>query len=881
MLKAINLKTEYLVNPIGIDAETPHFGWNLEGDSKKQTAYEIRAAHQEADLVRDAIWDSGKIDSESMQHHEYGKSLKSRERVYWQVRIWDEEDVAGAWSDPAFFEMGLLEKSDWNAKWITGDYEVDSSKRYPADEFRKTFQEDINEIESARLYISACGIYETFLNGIRIGNQVLTPGLTCYDVRNHYQVYDVKELLKQDENVWTLSLGDGWFRGKMGVFGYSGVYGDTTCVIGQLEITKKDGSIRVIGTDESFEWSNDGPVRFNDMKDGETVDQRLEPSYSGRAKVTEWNSILCSSDNVPVIEHERFIPKILTTPDGSTVLDFGQNLAGYVAFSVQGHTGDEMSMQMGEMLDEEGNFTVKNLITEDTTPQFIPDCCDDTRFQTMVYICGSDEREYWKPKFCVQGFRYAKLDNWPEEVKPENFQAIAVYSDMDVTAEFHCSSQNVEKLVENTLWSMKGNFLDVPTDCPTRERAPWLGDAQLFFNTGCYFMDFTAFFKKWMRDVFDDQAPDGKVYNIVPRGADHGGMNEFVEGSSGWTDAGILIPYRYWKHFGDVQMVRDSYNGMKKLAEFMISRMGDTSDPELDQKLEPGEYRKYIVTTGFHFGEWNEPGSSSMDVTLPKYEEATAYLSYSLRCVSEMAAAIGEKEDEERYREISEKAKEAYQHYFIKDNKVDSERMCQYVRPLALKLTDERSTENVQKGLSQMVKESGYHVSTGFLSTPFVLNMLSEAGDTEAAYRMLENEEYPSWIYEIKQGATTVWENWDGVASRNHYSNGACCDWIFNTVCGIKIQGENRFRIAPVPGGTLTEASLQYKSIYGMVSCAWKKKNEKTEYKIEIPAGCVAEVKLENCELQILDAGKYMFVTDERDKICIEFQMSRSFNQTD
>ena len=860
MLKAINLRTEYLKNPIGIDIEKPRFGWNLEGDGKKQTAFEIRTAHSEAELENHEIWNSGRIASSSMQHHEYGKPLQSRERVYWQVRIWDEKNAVGEWSETAVFEMGLLERSDWKAQWIAGDYEPESSQRYPADEFRKVFEENIDDMVSARLYITACGIYETYLNGKRIGDQVLTPGLTCYNVRNHYQTYDVTDLLKTGENIWDISLGDGWFRGKMGVFGYSYVYGDTSCVIGQMEITKKDGTVKTIMTDADFVWSNDGPVRFNDMKDGETVEGGKRPSYFGKARVTERDSLLCCSNSVPVLEQETFTPQVLVTSDGSTVLDFGQNIAGYMAFSVQGNAGHMVKMQMGEMLDEEGNFTVKNLITEDTTPDFIPDCCDDTRFQTMVYICGSSEREYWKPKFCVQGFRYVKLEGWPEEVKPEHFQAIAVYSDMDVTARFHCSSENVEKLVENTLWSMKGNFLDVPTDCPTRERAPWLGDAQLFFDTGCYFMDFTAFFRKWMRDVFDDQAPDGKVYNIVPKGAPHGGMNEFVEGSSGWTDAGILIPYRYWKHFGDTRMIQDCYEPMKRLAEFMISRMGDTSDPELDQKLEPSEYRQYIVTTGFHFGEWNEPGSTSMDVTLPKYEEATAYLAYSLRCMAEMAEATGKEEDANEYRDISEKAKAAYQYYFIKNDTVDSKRMCQYVRPLALGLTDEKSLKNVQDGLTRMAKESGYHVSTGFLSTPFVLNMVSESGDTQGAYRMLENEEYPSWIYEIRQGATTVWENWDGVASRNHYSNGACCDWIFNTVCGIRIAGENRFQIAPVPGGSLTEVSMEYQSLYGKVCCAWKREGGKTRYMVEIPAGCEAEVLIGGCDTHVREAGKYTFV---------------------
>ena len=259
MLRAIKLRTEYLENPLGIDIRRPRFGWNLTGNSIKQTAFEIRAAHTEAELETCIVWSSGKIMSDHMQHHVYGgDELKSREKVYWQVKIWDENDEPGEWSEAAVFEMGLLEQSDWKAQWITGDYEAKVSERYPADEFRKVFNEDLEDMVSARLYISACGIYETYLNGKRVGNQVMTPGLSCYDVRNHYQTYDVTSLLKSGENIWDISLGDGWFRGKMGVFGSTCVYGDTTCVIGQLEIEKKNGTIVTVGTDTNFAWSNDG-----------------------------------------------------------------------------------------------------------------------------------------------------------------------------------------------------------------------------------------------------------------------------------------------------------------------------------------------------------------------------------------------------------------------------------------------------------------------------------------------------------------------------------------------------------------------------------------------------------------------------------------------
>lgn len=866
MLKAVRLRTEYLTNPIGIDIVHPQLSWNLSGESKKQTAFEIRAAHQVSELDTGAdIWNEKK-QSSKMVGIAYEPEVHSREKIYWQVRIWDENNIVGEWSEIASFEMGILEQNEWKAEWIRGDYMPVSGERYPVDEFQKKFV--IKDIQKARLYITSCGVYETYLNKKRVGNQILTPGITSYEKRIHYQVYDVTELLKSGENEWNISLGDGWFRGKLGVFGTTNVFGDTTCIKAQLEVTDKNDVTSVIITDDSFSWSNDGALRFADMKDGEIIEGGKKPSYNGKAKVTKWNTLLCSANNVPVIEHEVFAPKqILVTPNGETVLDFGQNIAGYVSFSIKGDKGHTSTLQMGEMLDSEGNFTVKNLVTEDTTPEFIPDYCDDSRFQTITYTCGSDEREYWKPKFCVQGFQYVKLVNWPEEVHAENFKAIAVYSDLDIIADFSCSSKKVEQLVKNTLWSMKGNFLDVPTDCPTRERAPWLGDAQLFFDAGCYFMDFTAFFRKWIRDIFDDQSDDGKVYNIVPRGAAHGGMNEYVEGSSGWADAGILLPYRYWKHFGDIRILKEHYESMKKLIGFMLSRMGDESDAELDTKLAPSPHRAYIVTSGFHFGEWNEPGATPMDVVKPKYEEATAYLCYSLRCFSEIAEVLGKIDDAEHYINISNKIRQAYQYYFAKNGEIHSERMCQYVRPLALGLLSEESKITVSNELAMMVRKNNYHVGTGFLSTPFVLNELSKAGYVEEAYRMLENEEYPSWIYEINQGATTVWENWSGEASRNHYSNGACCDWIFSTMCGIRVSGENKFEIAPKIGGSIQNASLLFKTIYGEVGCSWRIKDKKVTYVIKIPSGCEAEIILADKVEKVL-SGTHTVEIKYIERIC-------------
>lgn len=857
-MKAIRLRTADLYEPMGIDLQHPLLSWNLEGEGKYQIAYEIQAAHTIQELEDgEFIWKTGKTDSNKMTNLPYEPSLCSREHVCWRVRVWNEKHQVSDWSEPAHFEMGLLEKKDWAAKWIAGDYIPEKGVRYPVDEFQKEFSLQ-GQVVSARLYLTACGVYEAKLNGKRVGEQILTPGSTTYEKRMHYQTYDVTNLLASGENVWTISLGDGWFRGKGGAFGASAIFGDTTCVFGQLEITYQDGTKEQIVTDETFQWSNDGIIRFNDMKDGETIDFCKKLSFAGKARCVDWKTTLCCSNNVPVTEHEHFRPEVLQTPDGSQVLDFKQNLAGYVAFCVKGPKGHHASMQMGEMLDDEGNFTVKNLITEDTSSPYIPDYCDDSRFQTIDMVLSGENDEY-KPRFSVQGFRYVKLTDWPEKVIPENFEAIAVYSDLEVLSEFHSSNKQLEKLVENTLWSMKGNFLDVPTDCPTRERSPWLGDAQLFFDTGCYFMDLSAFFRKWIQDIFDDQAENGMVYNIVPRCETHGGMNGYVEGSSGWTDAGILLPYRHFLQYGDRTTIENVYSGMQRLIQFLCSRMGDTSDPELDQKLPDSLYRKYIVTTGFHFGEWNEPDSSPMTVMEPKYEVATAYLAYSLSCFAKMAEWLGKEEEAKENRSLAEKVKEAYRYYFVKDGKIKSERMCELVRPAALNLIEGETRHQAIADLAELVKKKDYHIGTGFLSTPFVLPILSEGGYDEEAFKMLENRTYPSWLYEVEQGATTIWENWDGIASRNHYSNGAVCSWLFEHVCGIRVEGENHFRIAPVAGGETEALEYTFRSKYGKISCGWKKVNGQVQYQIEIPVGCTAEICLSGQEKGLYSAGRYEF----------------------
>ena len=846
MIHAIALKTEYLNNPIGIDISSPRVFWKVE-DAQKQMAYQLRLS------VNEGKWEElSTVEADSM-HAPIGRNFSSRDRVRWQVRLTDQDGMTGDWSETASFEMGLLDPADWSAKWIMGNYDhsKDGKVRYPADCFRKEFAVD-GEIVRARLYITACGVYETMLNGHRVGDQVFTPGSTAFQKRVHYQSYDVTGLL-QAENVWDIDLGDGYYASDMGVFDKKKPFGYEPKILGQLEIIKADGSVQTVCTNGSFRWSNDGPERFGDMKNGESVNFNFRPSYSGHARETSYEGLVCCSNSNPIREKERFAdPEILHCPDGHTVLDFGQNLAGYVETKLTGKKGQKCSMVFGEKLDDNGNFTYVNISSKGEY--------DKCHFQTVDLTCDGHEHVY-KPRFTVMGFRYALLLDWPEEVKAENFTAIAVYSDMDTSFTFESSDSGLNQIVKNTFWSVKGNFLDVPTDCPTRERAGWTGDAQLFYNTGNYMMDQRAFFRKWLRDVADGQKASGLVYNVNPAVPGNNAFFEWfsVEGSSGWGDAMITIPYYFWKRYGDDTLIREFWPSMEKCYGFFRKRMGKRNLLSINNPKR-SKYDRYIVACGRHFGEWTEPEDCTPGIkalVFPAAEEATAYLSYSARLMSEMARHLGKNAEE--YESTAEKTKETYNHYFVQSGQVESNRMCKYVRPCGLELVDSAARGKLLEKIVKLNRERDYRVGTGFLTTPFVFEMLSEAGESDDAYRTLVNPDF-GWMQQVKQGATTIWENWTPDASLNHYSKGACCQWLFDCVCGVKLDGrENHFVIEPHTVSQLEHIAFTYDSAYGTVSSAWEKTANDYVFRVTVPANCTAELHLPGQEAKLLAAGDYEF----------------------
>ena len=861
-MKILDLKVEYLHNPIGVDFVQPRFSWKLV-DGIRQTAYQILAISDEGEH----LWDSGKVFSSQMHLVVWnGAELTSRACVNWTVTVWDENDMAVT-SESASFELGLLNPADWSAKWITGDYTPKKNRRYPVDCFRKVFVVDKGkQIKKARAYMSACGIYEGSINGNKIGEFVLAPGITDYRKRVQYQTVDVTEMVHAGKNELAFMLADGWYRGSVGAWGIKNYYGSETKLIAQIELTYMDGTVDVIVTDDTFEWSNKGPIRFADNKDGEIYDARMEDfgrATWSKSRLTKHHVVPTASNNFPLIEQEHFTnPRVIITPSGKTVLDFGQNIAGIIAFRLIAKSGQRIFMRFGELM-RDGEFTQKNI--QCANKKII------TPLQQIEYFCKDGINEY-KTRFAIFGFQYVEVEA-DFEIDPENFTAIAVYSNFETTFEFDSSNELLNQFVKNTLWSLKNNSADLPTDCPTRERHGWTGDAQLFINTASYMTNYAPFALKFENDLCDWQTKNGNFPQIAPEGGTDFYMRT-MNGSVGWSDAGILIPYRLWKKYGDQQIIEKYYANMKSYAKYMISRTGKTQFIISEKTGLSADSKKYLYNKGQHYGEWAEPADvhamTYKDFMTSRPEEATAYLSYVMDVMVEIADALGRTEDIPLYEEYRDGAKMAYQELRHLDKYcLDTDRQARLVRPLYFNLLDKTDTDFSRARLIKALDRYGWRVGTGFLSTPFILYVLGDI-DIEYAYKLLENEEAPGWLSMPKAGATTIWEDWagpnsdngkgGGIASLNHYSKGAVCEWVFEKMCGIKVIGENEFLIAPNPGGNFEYATMAYDSVYGKISCSWRKdKNGEFGYELVVPSNTIATFVEPGKAEKLLTAGTYTF----------------------
>ena len=856
-----------------------------------QTAYEITASSDPAG--RNLIWSSGRVASDASQHVPWdGPSLASGQRVHWRVRV--EAGREWALSPTSSFEMGLLHPSDWQARWIEPEEAVDPDAYQPAPYLRKEF--DVrNGLVRARIYQSSHGLYDFWINGERGTSDVFKPGFTSYYARTQYQAYDITSLLAPGSNCWAVALGDGWWRGKTGGITRNN-FGYKLSFIGQLVLTYGDGSVEVIASDRSFRCATGGLIK-GDMKEGDLYDARLEPDGWKQAGFDDcgWKyahaeseghgdvRALIASRSVPVREHETFNATVLRAPNGETVLDFGQNIAGYVRMKLRGgRPGQTVTLVHGETLDESGNFTQANIKLD-----------PNTRLQEVEYVMKGGAEEQYTPLFAIFGFRYVLLKGYQGAIQPGDFTAVAVYSALEETGEFTCSNPLINQLVSNSRWSQKGNFMDVPTDCPTRERSPWTGDSQIYARTAADFMNVYPFFEKWLLDLNIEQYASGKVANTIPSTISMHNPAEWqrqrekidavsdptiqmvmqmamgdpengslADGSAGWGDTATITPYTLYLCYGDPRILENQYASARKWVDYIVHEAEKANpsyaDLEYYQNLDDA---RYVWDTGYHWGEWLEPDVKRAEgpeeimrlYRHPQYAVATMYYFYSASLVSKMAAILGKREDEKKYAEIAAQVRRVYNQYFIREDGVITEgRQAPNVRALAFGLVDETRKQAVAVKLAEMVTENGCRLNTGFLATPHLLRVLADNGWAELAFKVLEQEESPSWLFNVKAGATTILEDWEGfekrVASFNHYSFGAVCDFLFSGVAGIRPEieqpGYKHFLLQPTVGGRLTEAHARYDSLYGPIESSWQRSQDAVRYTLVVPPNTTATVRL-------------------------------------
>ena len=738
----------------------------------------------------------------------------------------------------------------WKAQWINPELDIDSKKKKPAAVLRRQFT--IEKSDNAILYITCHGVYVATINGKRVGSYVLAPGTGDYHKRLRVQAYDVSEYLRAGENEMIVTLGDGWYRGGVGIDGLQNYYGTDIALLCQLEI---DGN-PIVWSDEKWEASSEGPYRENDLQKGETYDAQKED-------ITDWHAVtLCAfgyenlvlDDGVPILEQERFAGSILTTPNGETVIDFGQNLAGYTTFHIHAKKGQRLVLWHGETLDENGNFTQNNFDPGDRNKNGgIP--------QRIAYICKEGENIY-HPSFCIFGFRYVKIET-DIDLTNATFTAIAVYSQMNQVGWFVCANEDVNRLFQNSLWSMRSNFVDIPTDCPTRERAGWTGDAGVFAPTAVYLMDCYPVLRKWLEECRLAQGEDGLVQNIAPVNNSGSMISNMLQGSAGWGDACILVPWALYQAYGKKEILQENYDMMKRWLSFCEKRAKKT---RLSNRKNP--YKKYLVDEGFHFGEWCQPDIDNTEVMKQTMmrgapEVATAYFYRSAYLLEKIASILGEEEDRKHYFEIKENAKKAYRYTCTKDGMITSERQCEYVRPIAFELLEKNEIKDAAKALNDLVIKNHYHLNTGFLSTPDLCGVLADNGYVDTAYRLLLQEENPSWLYAVQKGATTIWETWDGIRedgtvhdSLNHYSYGAISGWLFRGVCGIRLNA-GELLIKPQPSKLLEHAEACWNSPYGTIESSWKYDEDKVYLDIEVPTK--ATIELPNGKIECVDKGEYHY----------------------
>ena len=837
--------SEGFKNPLGFYDASPTFSWQLpvEANVKGQSAYHIVVASSEDLLPNNAdLWDSKKqVTGQSTWIKYEGKPLESRQKVYWQVRYWNQDGEASQWSAINHFEMGLLSNSDWQAKWVGLNTAKDSIRGrenvliHKPQYLRKGFELS-DDVASARLYITAKGVLDVSINGENVSDDVMSPGFTTYDKRIETLSYDVSDLIESGQNTIGVELASGWYSGRL-------LWGTTPWdnsispkVLVQLEMTMKDGSKEIVTSNESWKGTTNGPLQFAEIYDGEIYNANLQMAdwATNNFDDKNWHNVevanldenvkLEPKQHTPVKDKIKLEPKEVTKKDGAVIFNLKQNMVGVPLVKVPMKKGDTLKIRFAEMLSPDGTFYTKNYRSAHSTD---------------YYVASKDGDIEYKPKFTFHGFSYVELSGFDTSKEPTKdwVTGIVQYSDFKDNGSFTSSHEKLNQLQSNIVWGLRGNFLDIPTDCPQRnERLGWTGDAQVFGPTSMFNADVYKFWASWLQSVREAQLEDGAIPWTVPdtRG------NKIA--SSGWGDVGTIIPWKIYQRTGDVGFLEDNFEMMKKWVGYHQKKS------------------KNHISNMMSFSDWLQPYPESEKNTGDTSRNliGTAFFARSAKLTAQTAEVLGKTEEQAKYEALYQTVAEAFDNKFFDDTgkvKGVTETQTSYLLALAFDLLPESKVENAQSNLLRKLKEADNHLRTGFLGTPLLSRVLDDMGEVDLVYKLLFNETYPSWFYSINQGATTIWERWNSYSktegynpmsmnSLNHYAYGAIGEWMYERIAGIAPleAGYKVIKIAPQVRQPLNAASASLNTPYGKVASSWEVKRDIFNLEVTIPPNTIARV---------------------------------------
>jgi len=887
MTAPTRLRAEHLSEAMGLTITVPRLSWTPPAGTAGQTAYRITA---------DNGWDTGKVYSAACAIPYSGPALHSRDRFEWRVRTWNTDEhgteTARGWSETMPVELGLLHSTDWIAQWIGPEEpEVPAPGQRPGYALTKTFTLPAAP-HKARAYATAHGIYELFINGHRVGDQQLTPGSTSYNTTLQVQAYDITGLLRKGSNTVRAVLTDGWYRGTFGYRRDADMYGTRTALLAQLEIESAAGR-QVVGTDGSWLVSAT-EILSADLMAGQRIDFRTadggsppQPGTGGTgAQTPKLRPAVvrqCSFDALagplapPTRVTQELAPVSITRlANGSQVVDFGQNIHGWIRLTRIGPPGQTVTLEYGESLGADGDVTRDHLRPLDfRTAGAFRDAG-----QVDTVISSGAEGEVFEPRHTTHGFQYVSVRGLGEDLQRADITGCLVRTDLERIGTFHCSDGRLNKLHDIVEWSFLGNSCEVPTDCPQREKAGWTGDWQLFVPTAAYLYDVTGFSRKWLRDVRADQWDNGIIANISPSPGPSVTSAEFMgftNGSAGWGDAIVMVPWEVYLVSGDAGILAENWAAMQRWLDF-VRTTAETQRhaTRAAARPAPAPHEQYLWDTGFHFGEWMEPGGPEPDLFAARAANhgivATAYYRHTTDLMARVAVVLGHREEAAELAELSGRIRDAWEtEYLDASGRITEASQANCVRALAFHLVSPEHRATVTTQLVDLIRDARTHLGTGFLATPYLLPALADNGELDLAYELLVQDSDPSWLTMVDRGATTMWELWNGIdadgtahQSLNHYSKGAVVSFLHRYTAGLRqapgSAGWARIIIEPRPGAGLTTAATSHQGPRGLIEVQWGADDGVLTLSAAIPSGTTAEVRLPGEPAAVVGPGHHTFL---------------------